>query len=215
MVIALIGMSGVGKSYWAEQLSVCGFTWFNCDEMIGKRLEKELHREGFASVQDIGRWLGQPYEEQYDESSAIYLKHERESMCEILEAVAHRDDTSTPVVIDTTGSVIYTGDDVLALLKQHSTVVYLHTPQEVQDVMYAQYLADPKPVIWGPMFSQEEDESKDEALARCYPRMLEARTREYKRLADHTLGYDVIRREGMGVEEIIEKIRKNPHNSNT
>jgi dephospho-CoA kinase len=59
MILGLIGMSGVGKSYWADRLEAAGFDCFHCDDLIAQKL-----RPGFdvacGSVYDLGRWMGFP-----------------------------------------------------------------------------------------------------------------------------------------------------------
>ena len=43
--LALIGMSGAGKSYWSKKMEEKGYRWYNCDEMIAERLGPETSRK--------------------------------------------------------------------------------------------------------------------------------------------------------------------------
>ena len=93
------------------------------------------------------------------------------------------------VLIDTTGSVIYTGDSILKMLTEATSIICLETPQSVQDKMFKLYMQDPKPVIWNDAFTRKKGESDHDALARCYPTLLQTRSQKYKKLAHKTLNY--------------------------
>jgi shikimate kinase len=110
------------------------------------------------------------------------------------------------VVVDTTGSVIYTGEALLSKLRQRTTVVHMATPPEIQEHMLELYLANMRPVLWQGMFEKRPGETNETALARCYPRLLSSRERLYERLADVTVGYDERGREGFGVGDLLEII---------
>jgi hypothetical protein len=99
-----------------------------------------------------------------------------------------------PVVVDTAGSVIYSGDGILEELGRWSTVVHLTAPIEVQRVLLEDYLKRPGPVLWHGMFQQRPDETTREAISRCYPMLLEDRERRYSRWAHISLDYSVHRR---------------------
>jgi shikimate kinase len=110
------------------------------------------------------------------------------------------------VVVDTTGSVIYTGDALLNELCQQTTVVHMATPPEVQERMLELYLANMRPVLWQGMFEQRLGETDEAALARCYPALLSSRERLYERLADVTVGYEERNRTGFEVDDLLEII---------
>src|SRR3972149_8174222 len=176
MKITLIGMSNTGKSFWSKQMErQLGFVRFDCDALVGGKL-------GIAGISNVAEWMGQPYEKRYAENSQTYLDYEREVMREVLMQ-AEILPKSSNVVIDTTGSVIYTGDEIMSALKYSTTVAYLDTPQSVQDEMFAKYIAEPKPVIWGESFVRQAEEPVQATLKRCYPQLLAFRTGQYKRWA--------------------------------
>lgn len=66
MRIGLVGMSCVGKTYWAEQLALLGYECLHCDDLIAASLGADLQRP-FTSLYDIGAWLGFPYDPGYRE----------------------------------------------------------------------------------------------------------------------------------------------------
>jgi shikimate kinase len=101
----------------------------------------------------------------------------REALGEIEQAV------SEGIVLDTTGSVVYTRDDICRRLKRLTTVVYLEASLGEEEILIARYLSDPKPVLWGDQFSRRPGESGAAAITRCYPALIAQRKRLYERYA--------------------------------
>jgi shikimate kinase len=205
MRLSLVGMSGSGKSFWSGKLSRSGFRRMCCDDFIAARLVEELgsKRGGIAAV---GRWMGLPFEPHYRAREAAYLGCEMEVMNQILvEIDTGDDDPDENVVIDTTGSVIYTGEATLTKLRRCSIVVHLSTPIEIQKMMLEAYMKKPRPVLWRNMFAQRPDETTEQALARCYPQLLASRERQYEALAHVTISYYEHRRAGFGVAEFLTR----------
>lgn len=194
-------MSGTGKSTWSAKLAERGFRRFCCDEMITARLAPELVRPD-GNAMTVGEWMGFPYEPHYEERESRYLMYEREVLDEICACL---DDTKTDpeenVVVDTTGSVIYVGE-ALQKLCRHTVVVHLATPPEVWDQMLKAYVANKRPVLWRGLFNQEPGESVEDALARCYPKLLSAREQLYERCAHVVVGYGT-RQGNFGVDDLL------------
>ena len=206
MRLALIGMSGSGKSYWSAKLAQLGYRHFCCDAMIAAKLAPELIRPD-ESRMTMGEWMGFPYQPQYAEREDRYLACEMVVLEEILTCIEREvGGCEWDVIVDTTGSVIYTGRELLDRLRRYTTVVLMATPSEVQGRMLALYLANMRPVLWQGMFEKRENETDEEALARCYPMLLSSRERLYERLADVTVGYDEQHREGFGVDDLLQTI---------
>jgi len=204
--LALIGMSGSGKSIWSMKLSEQGFRRFCCDDMIAHKLAPELTRPD-GTVTELGHWMGFPYEPQYRARESRYLACEVEVLNEILghiESLNHG--SGGDIVIDTTGSAIYTGEDTLARLGQCSTVVHLSTPPEVRELMLKAYLANRRPILWRDSFTKEPGEANAAALARCYPRLMVTRERLYEQHAHVTIDYLTVNRKGFGVSDFLDKI---------
>ncbi len=206
MKISLIGMSGSGKTYWAKKLKAEGFKYFCCDDLIEKKLGGELKQLGHAGIKEVASWMGQPFDERYSERSKKYLRCEKEVMNEIFEALEHISDIHD-VVIDTTGSVVYTGKNILKKLSLLTKDIYLQVPQKVKDDMYRLYLEDPKPVIWGNSFSKKNGETNIDALRRCYPKLLDFRIKKYKQLAGSALDYYRLRAKNFGIEDFIDLVK--------
>src|SRR5262249_44118140 len=90
-------------------------------------------------------------------------------------------------VLDTTGSVIYTGNHLLMRLRKLMKVVYLAASDAEQHLLIERYLGDPKPVLWRGAFVAKAGESPRETVARCYPNLIAARRQGYAALGDATL----------------------------
>ncbi len=206
MRISLIGMSGSGKSTWSLKLSELGFKRFCCDDLITKKLASQLMRPD-ETYMDLGEWMGFPYDSQYKERESTYLACEIQVVTEIIEYLESREnDPGENVAVDTTGSAIYTGEEILTRLRRSTTIVLLSTPPEVQDLMLKAYTANHRPVLWRDMFSEEPNETNEEALARCYPKLLVTRECLYERYADVTIDYYTRNQDGFGVSDFLDRI---------
>lgn len=206
MHLSLIGMSGCGKTHWSEELARQGFKRFCCDDLITKKLVALLTRPD-GTTMDLGEWMGFPYESRYEDHEAKYLDCETEVLRDILEYLeSNTDDAQKNVIVDTTGSVIYTGDQLIERLRKATTVVYLATPPEVQAQMLQKYLRNQRPVLWRGMFTVRPGETNEEALARCYPALLAAREKHYARCAAVTIDYHVHNQEGFQIEDLMRLV---------
>jgi shikimate kinase len=108
--------------------------------------------------------------------------------------------------VDTTGSVIYTGEEVLEKMCSQTTVVHFSTPPEVQERMLKIYIAQPRPILWRAMFSKEPEEADEEAMARCYPELLSSRERLYEKYADVTIDYYTRNQDSFGADDFLREI---------
>lgn len=204
MKISLIGMSGCGKTYWSKKLVTEGFKLYCCDDLIEKKLGKELKELGYSGIHDMSKWLGQPYDKRHKENSDRYLSFEDQVLREIISEVKNTGDEN--IVVDTTGSFIYHDQSILQQLMKMTTVVYIATPADVQKEMYQSYLEDPKPVVWSDSYHKKDGESDMDALKRCYPGLLSTRTKKYEKLADITLHYYRVRKDLFTAKELIELV---------
>jgi shikimate kinase len=203
MHLSLIGMSGSGKSTWSKKLSGLGFRHFCCDDLITKKLAPELTRPD-GTIMELGEWMGFPYESQYKERESKYLAYEIQVLTEILGHVENSENLAEEnIVVDTTGSVIYSGKEILSRLRRCTMVVHLSTPREVQELMLKAYLANKRPVLWRDFFRKEPNEANEAALARCYPRLLSSRERLYKQNADVTIDYYTLNQNSFGVDNLL------------
>lgn len=203
--ITLIGMAGTGKSTWAKRFETRGFLIVDCDREIAGRLSLELDG-GIDLIAALGQWMGLPWEPHYEERSRHYRDIERDVMDGVIQWLREPVSEEEEAVVDTAGSVIYTGAPILRALSQLTRMVHLETPQKVQEEMLAEFISRPGPVVWNGMFSLRDDESHTEALARCYPRLLAHREKIYRSIAHVTIPHSVHRREGAGVEDFLEHL---------
>jgi len=189
--LALVGMSGAGKSYWTERLAGEKIPAISCDDQIEKRLAHRLQEGGFRGINGVAAWMGWPDSPTYAEREAQYLSEEIASLDEVLTCLDK--DPQRALVLDTTGSVIYTGNNLLFRLRKVTTVVYLAASNEEQQLLIQRYLKDPKPVLWRGAFQPRTGETPHATVARCYPTLLAARRQGYQALAHCTIAVAELR----------------------
>lgn len=183
--LALVGMSGAGKTFWTKQLAAAGWEAISCDDRIEAKLAPRLADEGHSGIKGVAAWMGWPDSSKYAEREAQYLEAEIHVLQEALHGVTKPGER--PLVLDTTGSVIYAGTNLLLQLRRRMTVVYLAASQDEQQLLIERYLSDPKPVLWRGAFQPKEEETPRETVARCYPMLMAARRQSYEALAHITL----------------------------
>ena len=183
--IALIGMSGAGKTFWARRIAATGVPAVSCDDLIEAKLAPRLEAGGYRGINGVAAWMGWPDSATYAEREAQYLAEETVTLDEILSDLEK--DRQRPLVLDTTGSVIYTGNHLLMRLRKLMKVVYLEADQAEQQLLMERYLGDPKPVLWRGAFVAKGGEKAGETVRRCYPNLMAARRQGYAALAHATL----------------------------
>ncbi len=189
--LALIGMSGAGKTFWTRRIAETGVTAISCDDRIEEKLARRLTAGGYAGINGVAAWMGWPDSATYAAREAEYLREEISTLDEILtelEANPHQS-----LILDTTGSVIYAGNHLLHRLRKLMTVVYLAASDAEQQLLIERYLNDPKPVLWRGAFQARSSETARETVARCYPHLIAARRQSYTALAHATLQVAALR----------------------
>ncbi|MEM9020624.1 MAG: hypothetical protein AAGC44_08675 [Planctomycetota bacterium] len=203
--LALIGMSGIGKSHWSKQLEQRGWVRYDCDAIIADRLGELIQiRQGEDAVTAVGRWMGLPWTEGYEQREAQYLDLERRVTAQALDALAALP-ADQPAVLDTTGSVIYCGHAVIGRMRERCRVVYLRATPSLRAHMLERYGKEPKPVLWQGAFEPNEYESPDRALLRCYGDLLDARARLYGAMEDVTIPADRLSG-GVSLDSFLEMV---------
>lgn len=203
--IALIGMSGTGKSFWTKRLAEAGHHAVSCDDVIERKLASTLAAGGFTGINGVAAWMGWPDSTAYAERETQYLKEEIAALGAVLEGLEKSPQQS--LVLDTTGSVIYAGNHLLLRLRRLMTVVYLAASREEQRLLIDRYLADPKPVLWRGAFQPKPGESPRETVARCYPALIAARHQSYQSLAHVTLPVAALQDPSLDADGFLAEIR--------
>jgi shikimate kinase len=183
--LALIGMSGAGKTFWTKKLAASRYPAVSCDDSIEQKLAPRLASGGHSGITGVAAWMGWPDSSTYTERESEYLAEEIHTLDEILTELEKQPEQS--LVLDTTGSVIYTGNNLLMRLRRQMTIVHLAASAEEQQLLIERYLHDPKPVLWRGAFQPKAGEKPRETVARCYPALIAARRQSYEALAHCTL----------------------------
>jgi len=206
--LALVGMSGAGKTFWTRRIADAGVPTRSCDDAIEEKLAPRLAAGGFAGINGVAAWMGWPNSPRYLEREAEYLREEIRTLDEILSELEN--DPRKSLVLDTTGSVIYTGNHMLLRLRKLLQVVYLAASDGEQQLLVERYLSDPKPVLWRGAFVARAGETPEETVARCYPNLLAARRQSYAALAHSTLEVAELRELPHTAEAFLAKVRAAP-----
>ena len=208
MRISLIGMAGSGKSYWSKKLVKQGFKRFCCDDLIEKKLADKFAGP-YTTKMNPGKWMGFPYEPGYKKRESLYLAFEREVVSKTIEYLENSENNSMEdIVVDTTGSVIYTGKEILGKLRKNTTIVYLTIPIEVRHALLKAYVSNPHPMLWRDIFQKGPNDTVEEALAQCYPLLVQARERLYEQYSDIAIDYYKRRKKGFEAIDLINEINR-------
>jgi shikimate kinase len=204
ITLSLIGMSGAGKSFWAQRLGAAGFRVISIDDRIEAKLASALAAGGHRGIGGVAAWMGWPTDATYRDRENQYLQCEVAAMNEALDEMQSAGEEG--IVLDTTGSVAYTGDEICRRMQSLSTVVYLAASPAEEELLIARYLSDPKPVLWRDQFSQRPGESPEDAIARCYPQLIAHRKQMYARYARRTISMQHSHNEGLDARGFLELI---------
>ena len=203
--IALIGMSGAGKTFWTRRLAAAGYPTVCCDDRIEERLAPRLASGGFSGINGVAAWMGWPNSPSYADREVQYLAEEIASLDEVLTSLVRFPHQS--LILDTTGSVIYSGNHLLLRLRKWMTVVYLAASPDEQQLLIHRYLNDPKPVLWRGAFQPKPGEKPCDTVARCYPVLVASRRQSYEALAHVTLPIAALRVAPLDTDGFLSEIR--------
>jgi shikimate kinase len=195
--LALVGMSGTGKSYWTTRIAAAGFPAVCCDAQIEDRLKPALEAGSHSGINGVAAWMGWPDRPDYAEREAAYLSEEIAALDEVLTDLDKN--PGHELVLDTSGSVIYVGNHLLHRLRKQMLVVYLSASLDEQQLLIRRYLRDPKPVLWRGAFQPHAGETPHDTVARCYPALIAARRQSYEALAHCSLSVSDLR--GLSLRE--------------
>jgi shikimate kinase len=202
MRLALIGMSGVGKSYWAERLAGAGFHWVHADALVAAKLEVAAGQR-LRTLEEMGQWLGFPYEARYAAGEALYVQHETAVLQEIVAGLSGNLAPAGPLVVDLGGSAIYGGEALFKALRRVVRVVYLEISPEVHEQMFQAYASAPRPLIWRGVALAPEEMRDPAILGRAYRELIAYRERVYAEFCDRRVAYERHREPGLTVEAFL------------
>jgi shikimate kinase len=200
--LSLIGMSGAGKSHWSQKLASAGFRVIGVDDRIEAKLATELSQGGHRGIGGVAAWMGWPDDPSYPVREKKYLECEVGSMGEALDEIRALGEEGT--ILDTTGSVVYTGEEICRRMQSLTTVVYLEASAAEEKILVERYLSDPKPVLWGDQFVRRSGESTQDAIARCYPQLLAHRKKLYERFAHRIVPMDLMSKVDLDARGFLE-----------
>jgi shikimate kinase len=203
--LAFIGMSGAGKTFWTRKLAEYGLPAFSCDDRIEQRLASRLASGGHSGINGVAAWMGWPDSATYAQRESEYLTEEIHTLDEVLTELEKQPKRS--LALDTTGSIIYTGNNLLMRLRRQMKIVYLAASAEEKQLLIQRYLSDPKPVLWRGAFQPKGKETPQETVARCYPMLIAARRQSYEALAHCTLQVAALRDGSLDAAAFLEMIR--------
>jgi len=193
--VAFIGMSNIGKSYTAMRLATrYDFSLIEVDKIIWENL-------GHDSMDAFAEWQGHPYTEGYAERERHSISLESSATQKALKT-----DARNPI-IDTTGSVIYTDQDVLKTLRKDYYVVYIEAMDDHIERLKVQYFKQPKPLVWAGHYKKLDGKTETQSILECYPKLLASRGNAYAKLADVTLASTTILNPDVSVEDIFEALK--------
>lgn len=173
--VALVGMSNIGKTFTAMRLAAkFRFHRIEVDKLIWEEL-------GHDDMDALAEWQGQPYSDGYAEREKHLLSLETSVTRSAMETEAENP------LLDTTGSVIYTGEAVLHTLRSRFYVVHIEADASDLERLKALYFTRPKPLVWAGHFQAQDGRSHEESALECYPSLLEARESAYGALAHKSL----------------------------
>jgi shikimate kinase len=199
-------MSGAGKSHWAQKLAGAGFRAIGIDDRIEERLAPELGAGDHIGIGGVAAWMGWPDDPAYRERERKYLECEVASMGEALDEIQASSEEG--IILDTTGSVVYTGEAICRRMQSLTTVAYLEAGPAEEQVLIARYLSDPKPVLWGDAYVPLPGESTPDAIARCYPQLIAQRKKLYENYAHHVVSMEVLRNADVSARDFLELLNR-------
>src|ERR1700722_647543 len=72
--LALVGMSGAGKTFWTKKLAAEGWTAICCDDRIEQKLASRLAAGAYSGINGVAAWVGWPDGAKYAERGGRELE---------------------------------------------------------------------------------------------------------------------------------------------
>ena len=169
--IALLGMSGLGKTFISRNLFK-NDNWFHysVDYEIGKLLFKDEHQnlfEGFDidNLTNLSNFLGKPGSpskggipfSEYVSRQQLHREAEKEATLNACSLIEKSPDLSK-IVCDTSGSICELvnpsdkEDKLLTSLSRNFLIICLEAPESIYQVLIDRFLSRPKPMYYEETF---------------------------------------------------------------
>ena len=165
--IALLGMSGLGKTFISQNLSKNdNWSHYSVDYEIGKLLFKNEHEnlfEGFTidNLTNLSNFLGKPGSSskggitfsEYVLRQRLHCEAEKEATLNACSLIEKSPDLSE-LVCDTSGSICELvnpsdkEDKLLTSLSRNFLIICLEAPDSIYQVLIDRFLARPKPMYY-------------------------------------------------------------------
>jgi len=186
-------MSNIGKSLRARQLELNkNFDRVAVDEQI-------LQFLNFKNFDEISRWLGFPFDENFFARQKKYLAAEK-----IFTEKKYF--SKKNFVLDTTGSAIYLPKSTIDFLQKKFLVIHLALPEKFFAEILQNFFERPKPLIWGEIF-EFSNLPKKKLLAQNYEKLLHFREKKYREIADFSI--EIFREKKISFAEFWEILLQN------
>ena len=201
MRLALVGMSGAGKTHWSQRLAESGYLHVCCDDLIAARLGLDSS-DSEESIAVLSEWMGFPWHEGYRDRARQYRQHEADVLESALAWVPG--DGRERVVLDTTGSMVYLGSELLGRMRDLFIVLHLETPLDLQEEMAESFISRPTPLIWPEEYGSDLFADELGSLRSLFPRLLQERESLYSDLSHARVPLAMRRSPEFGPPEILE-----------
>ena len=152
--------------------------------------------------------MGQPFSEGYIKAEKLYLELEEAVVEHICDELEQTTEINAPVVVDTTGSLIYLQKKPLNRLRALTKMIHLRLPEDKHEQLFENFIYDPKPVIWEGKFKPRKGETPQNALRRCYKELLSFRNERYSLIADYVLDYSFHHSPDREVDELLDMMER-------
>lgn len=202
--ITLIGMSGVGKTYFSMKLAEWGWGHYSCDVEIGKDLLGLDRDMKAADISALHEFLGLPGDvaqgglpmQEYKRRQRVYKNAEIVSLMTLGERIRA---AGGRFVNDSTGSLVeITNHDVIDFVGARTKVIYIRGCGRQEEALIERAQAYPKPIyyppakfdLWVAEYLTEQDLSDSAQMDPAgfsrwvFPKLLESRLPKYQAIAD-------------------------------
>lgn len=203
--ITLMGMSGVGKSYFSMKLAEWGWHSYSCDVEIGKDLlgvENELQPDDIRILMEYLGLLGDPSKggilmKEFIKRQKFYKISEMLTLLRLYQRIDKCEEDF--FVNDSTGSLCeITDEDVIDYVGDVTKIVYIKASGEEEAELLQRAQDYPKPIYYPPEHFErwvgqylaaqglsDVSEMDPQGFARwVFPVLLESRKPKYQAIAD-------------------------------